>query len=55
MITVLYTGDCLLYARDTKEIESFVKTLRDDYTLTLNNPDPIYDFLEIHFSHQYNG
>jgi hypothetical protein len=27
MIIVLYTDDCLLYAQDTKEIESFVKTL----------------------------
>jgi hypothetical protein len=25
MIFVLYTEDCLLYARDTKEIDSFVK------------------------------
>jgi hypothetical protein len=31
-----------------------VKTLRDDYTLTLNDPDPIDDFLGIHFSHQDN-
>jgi hypothetical protein len=45
MIIVLYTDDCLLYARDTKEIESFVKTLRDDYKLRLNDPDPIADFL----------
>jgi hypothetical protein len=55
MIIVLYTDDCMLYARDTKEIESFVKTLRDDYKLTLNDPDPIDDFLGIHFSHQDNG
>jgi hypothetical protein len=55
MIIVLYTDDCLLYARDTKEIDSFVKTLRDDYKLTLNDPDPIDDFLGIHFSHQENG
>jgi hypothetical protein len=55
MIIVLYTGNCLLYARDTKEIESFVKTLHDDYTLTLNDPYPIDDFLQIHFSHQDNG
>jgi hypothetical protein len=54
MIIVLYTDDCLLYARDTKEIYSFVKTLRDDYKLTLNDPDPIDDFLGI-FSHQDNG
>jgi hypothetical protein len=31
MLIVLYTDDCLLYARDTKEIESFVKTLCDNY------------------------
>jgi hypothetical protein len=55
MIIVLYTDDCLLYARDTKYIDSFVKTLRDDYKLTLNDPDPIDDFLGIHFSHQDNG
>jgi hypothetical protein len=54
MIIVLYTDDCLLYARDTKEIESFVKTLRDDYKLTLNHPDPIDDFLGIPCSHQDN-
>jgi hypothetical protein len=55
MIIVLYTDDCLLYARDTKEIDTFVKTLRNDYKLTLNDPDPIDDFLGIHFSHQENG
>jgi hypothetical protein len=55
MIIVLYTDDCLIYARDTKEIESFVKTLCDDYKLTLNDPDPIDDFLGIHFFHQDNG
>jgi hypothetical protein len=32
-----------------------VKTLRDDYKLTLNDPDPIDNFLGIHFSHQDNG
>jgi hypothetical protein len=32
-----------------------VKTLRDDYKLTLNNPYPIDDLLGIHFSHQDNG
>jgi hypothetical protein len=32
-----------------------VKTLRDDYKLTLNNPHPIDDFLGIHVSHQDNG
>jgi hypothetical protein len=41
MIIVLYTDDCLLYARDTKYIDSFVKTLRDDYKLTLNDPVPL--------------
>jgi hypothetical protein len=55
MIIVLYTDDCLLYARDTKDIDTFVKTLRNYYKLTLNNPDPIDDFLGIHFSHQENG
>jgi hypothetical protein len=55
MTIVLYTDDCLLYARDTKYIDSFVKILRDDYKLTLNDPYPIYDFLAIHFSHQDNG
>jgi hypothetical protein len=55
MIIILYTDDCLLYARDTKEIDTFVKTLRTDYKLTLNDPDPIDDFLGIHFSHQDNG
>jgi hypothetical protein len=54
-IIVLYTNDCLLYARDTKGIDSFVKTLRDDYKLSLNDPYPIDDFLGIHFSHQDNG
>jgi hypothetical protein len=55
MIIVLYTDDCLLYARDTKYIDSFVKTLCDDYKLTLKDPDTIDDFLGIHFSHQDNG
>jgi hypothetical protein len=55
MIIVLYTDDCLLYARDTKYIDSFVKLIHDDYKLTLNYPDPIDDFLGIHLSHQYNG
>jgi hypothetical protein len=55
MIIVLYTDDCLLYARDTKEIDTFTKTLSNDYKLTLNNPDPIDDYLGIHFSHQENG
>jgi hypothetical protein len=55
MVIILYTDDCLLYAQDTKEIDYFVKTLRDDYKLTLNDPDPIDYFLGIHFSHQDNG
>jgi hypothetical protein len=55
MIIVLYTDDCLLYARDTKDIDSFVKIPRDDYKLTLNDPDTIDDFLGIRFSHQDNG
>jgi hypothetical protein len=55
MIIVLYTNDGLLYARDTKEIDTFVKALRNDYKLTLKDPDPIDDFLGIHFSHQENG
>jgi hypothetical protein len=55
MIIVLYTDDCLLYARDTTDIDKFVKTLRDDYKLTLNDPYHIDDFLGIRFSHQYNG
>jgi hypothetical protein len=55
MIIVLYSDDCLLYARDTTDIDTFVKTLRDDYKITLNDPYPIDDFLGIHFSHQDNG
>jgi hypothetical protein len=31
-----------------------VKTLRDDYKLTLNDPDPIENFLGIYLSHQDN-
>jgi hypothetical protein len=55
MIILLYNDDCLIYARDTTDIDTFVETLRDDYKLTLNDPDPIDDFLGIHFSHQDNG
>jgi hypothetical protein len=29
--------------------------LRNDYKLTLNDPDPIDDFVGIHFSHKDNG
>jgi hypothetical protein len=54
-IIVLYTDDCMPYARDTTDIDSFVKTIHDDYKLTLNDTDPIDDFLVIHFSHQDNG
>jgi hypothetical protein len=54
IIIVIYTDNCLLYARDTKEKESLVNTLRDNYKITLNNPDPIDNFLGIHFSHQDN-
>jgi hypothetical protein len=55
MIIVLYTKDCLIYARDTTYIELFVKTLRDGCKLTLNDPYPIDDFLGIHFHHQDTG
>jgi hypothetical protein len=55
MIIVLYIDDCLLYARNTKEIDTFEKTLHNDYKLTLNDPDPIDDFLGIHVLHQENG
>jgi hypothetical protein len=54
MIIVIYTDECLIYAQDTKEIESFVKTFRNEYNLTLNDLDPIDDFLGIHFYHQDN-
>jgi hypothetical protein len=55
MIIVIYAYDCLLYARDTTYIDKLVKTLRDDYKLTLNDPDPIDDLLGIHLSQQDNG
>jgi hypothetical protein len=55
MIIVLCTDYCLLYAWDNKDIDTFVKTLRNDYKLTLNDPDPIDDCMGIHFSHQENG
>jgi hypothetical protein len=55
MIIILYTHDCLIYALDTNEIDRFVKRLRDEYTLTLNDPDPTDDFLGIHFSNKDNG
>jgi hypothetical protein len=32
-----------------------MKILRDDYKLTLNDLDPINDFLGIHFYHEDNG
>jgi hypothetical protein len=44
MIIILYIDDCLLYARDTKYIDSFVKKLRNDYKLTPNDPDPLTIF-----------
>jgi hypothetical protein len=55
MIIILYIDDCPLYARDTKGIDTFVKTLRNDCKITLNDPDPIDDFLGIRCSHQENG
>jgi hypothetical protein len=55
MIIVLYTDNCLLFARDTKDIDSFIKKLHDNYKLTLNDPDPIDDLLGINLSHQDNG
>jgi hypothetical protein len=55
MIIVLYTNNCLLYARDTEDIAYFVKILRDDYKITLNDPYSIDNFLGIHFYHQDNG
>jgi hypothetical protein len=55
MIIVLYTDDCLLYTKDTNTIDEFVKILRNEYKLTLNDLDPIDDFLDFHFSHKYNG
>jgi hypothetical protein len=56
MIIVLYMHDCLLYARDTNTIiDKFIKTLRNDYTLTLKDPYPIVDFLGIRFSHKDHG
>jgi hypothetical protein len=55
MIIVMYTDDCLLYARDTTNIDKLVKTLRNNYKLTLNDQYPDDDFLGIHFSHQDNG
>jgi hypothetical protein len=55
MIIALYTDDCLLYAKNTNTIDKFVKILQNEYKLTLNDPDPIDDFLGIHFSHKDNG
>jgi hypothetical protein len=54
MIIVIYKDYCRLYTRDTSEIETFVKIICDEYTLTINDPDPIDDFLGIHFSHKNN-
>jgi hypothetical protein len=36
-------------------MDYFVKTLGDGYKLTLNDPNPINDFLGIHLSQQDNG
>jgi hypothetical protein len=47
MISVLHTDDCMIYAKNTNTIDKFVKTVRSEYRLTLNNPDPIDDFLGI--------
>jgi hypothetical protein len=55
MIIILYTDDCLIYARYTNVIDKFVKTLRGNYKLTLNDPYPIDDFLGIYVSHKDNG
>jgi hypothetical protein len=33
----------------------YLPVILDDYKLTINDPDPIDDFLGIHFSHQDNG
>jgi hypothetical protein len=55
MAVVFYKDECLIYARDTKEIETFVKILRDEYKLTMNDPDPIDYLLGTNVSHKYNG
>jgi hypothetical protein len=55
MIIVLHTDDCMLYAKHTNTIDEFVKILRKEYKLTLNDPDPIDDFLGTHFLHKDNG
>jgi hypothetical protein len=47
----------MLYTKNTNAIYEFVKILRNKYKLTLNDPDPdpIDDFLGIHFSHKDNS
>jgi hypothetical protein len=55
MVIVLYTDDCMLYAKHTNTIYEFFKFLRNEYKLTLNDPYPIDDFLGIHVSHKDNG
>jgi hypothetical protein len=55
LIIALCTDECLIYAPNTSEIETFVKILCEEYKLTLNNPYQIDDFLGIHFSHKDNG
>jgi hypothetical protein len=54
-ILVLYTDGGLLYAKNKNTIDEFVKILRNEYNLALNDPDPIDDFLGIHFLHKDNG
>jgi hypothetical protein len=49
MISVLYRDKCMVYTKNTNNIDEFVKILRNKYKLTLNNPDPIDDFLGINF------
>jgi hypothetical protein len=55
MSIVLYTDNCLLYAKNTNTVAESVKILRNEYKLTLNNPDPIDKILGILFSHKDNG
>jgi hypothetical protein len=54
-IIVLYTDECMLHAKDMNIIDDFFKILRNEYKLTLNDPDTIDDFLGIHFSHKDKG
>jgi hypothetical protein len=52
MIILLYTDDCWLYVKNINTIDEVVKILRKEYKLTINDPDPIDDFLGIHFSNK---